>query len=221
MSSHIRIVLVDDHDMVRQGIRTYLLTEADIEVVGEANTGEAAVELVERLQPDLVLMDLLMPGMDGVAATRAVLKARPQTKVLVLTSFVQDDKVLPALEAGASGYLLKTVLGDELVRSIRKVCAGDTVLEPVVAAKMLAALQKPKEQELGWLDALTEREQDVLRLLAQGLTNQAIGEQLFIGIKTVKTHVSNILAKLGVEDRTQAAIYALKNGLLEADEKKE
>lgn len=221
MGTHIRIVLVDDHDMVRQGIRTYLLTEADIEVVGEASSGAGAAELVQELEPDLVLMDLVMPGMDGVAATRDVLRVRPETKVLVLTSFVEDDKVLPALEAGASGYLLKTVLGDELVGAIRKVYAGETVLEPAAAAKMLAALQKPKGQEAGKFDALTEREQDVLRLLAQGLTNQAIGETLYIGIKTVKTHVSNILAKLGVEDRTQAAIFALKNGLVEADAKKE
>jgi NarL family two-component system response regulator LiaR len=220
MANRIRIVLVDDHDMVRLGIRTYLLTEQDIEVVGEAGSGEQAVQLVQELKPDLVLMDLVMPGMDGVAATRAVLKAEPKTKVLVLTSFVEDDKVLPALEAGASGYLLKTVLGDELVRSIRKVCAGETVLEPQAAAKMLAALQKPKREERK-LDALTEREQEVLRLIAQGKTNQQIGEELFIGIKTVKTHVSNILSKLCVEDRTQAAIYALKNGFVEVSGQKE
>ncbi|MFD2172057.1 response regulator [Tumebacillus lipolyticus] len=221
MEKRIRILLVDDHDMVRQGIRTYLLTELDIEVIGEANSGERAVEQVLALKPDLVLMDLVMPGMDGIMATREVLRACPATKVLVLTSFVEDDKVMPALEAGASGYLLKTVLGAELVASIRKVWAGETVLEPQVATKMLAALQKPKVQAETLFDTLTEREGEVLRLLAKGLTNQQIGEALFIGIKTVKTHVSNILAKLGVEDRTQAAIYALKHRFVELGNKKE
>jgi len=207
----IRIMLVDDHDMVRLGVKTYLLTEDDLEVVGEASSGEEAVRLVGDLQPDIVLMDLVMAGMDGVAATREVLQVLPTTKVLVVTSFLEDDKVLPALEAGAAGYLLKTVLGDELVRTIRRIVAGETVLEPQVAAKVVASLQKPKPQG-PTLDSLTEREVDVLRLLTEGMTNQQIGETLYIGIKTVKTHVSNILAKLGVEDRTQAAILAIKNG---------
>jgi two-component system, NarL family, response regulator LiaR len=216
----VKILLVDDHDMVRLGIRTYLMTEPDLVVIGEANSGEKAVEMVKELEPDLVLMDLVMCGMDGVAATREVLAVRPETKVLVLTSFLEDDKVLPALEAGASGYLLKTVLGDELVRSIRKVVGGETVLEPQVAAKVVAALQKPKKEMLS-VDTLTERERDVLHLLADGMSNQQIGETLFIGIKTVKTHVSNILAKLNVEDRTQAAVLALKNGWIDAAGKKE
>jgi NarL family two-component system response regulator LiaR len=220
MDQGVKILLVDDHDMVRLGIRTYLMTEPDLVVIGEANSGERAVELVKELQPDLVLMDLVMGGMDGVAATREVLSVRPETKVLVLTSFLEDDKVLPALEAGASGYLLKTVLGDELVRSIRKVVGGETVLEPQVAAKVVAALQKPKKETLS-VDTLTERERDVLRLLAEGMSNQQIGEALFIGIKTVKTHVSNILAKLNVEDRTQAAVLALKNGWIDESQKKE
>lgn len=211
MGKNIRILLVDDHDMVRLGVKTYLMTEPDIEVVGEANSGELAVQVVQELRPDIVLMDLVMGGMDGVAATREVLKACPQTKVLVLTSFLEDDKVLPALEAGASGYLLKTVLGDELSRSIRKVVGGETVLEPQVAAKVVANLQKPKKATVS-RDMLTEREMDVLRLIAQGMSNQQIGESLFIGIKTVKTHVSNVLAKLQVDDRTQAAILAIKNG---------
>lgn len=220
MSNHIRVLLVDDHDMVRLGIRTYLMTEEEIEVVGEANSGEQAVTMVGELQPDVILMDLVMGGMDGVAATREVLKVHPSAKVLVLTSFLEDTKVFPALEAGASGYLLKTVLGDELVRSIRSVARGETVLEPQVAAKVVAALQKPKTQTLS-IDVLTERELDVLRLLADGLSNQQIGEKLFIGIKTVKTHVSNILAKLQVEDRTQAAVLAHKNGWVDAGAKKE
>jgi NarL family two-component system response regulator LiaR len=207
----IRILLVDDHEMVRMGVRTYLMTEPDLEVVGEAGSGERAVELARELRPDIVLMDLVMGGMDGVEATRGVLTVSPQSKVLVVTSFLEDEKVMPALEAGASGYLLKTVLGDELVRSIRKVVQGETVLEPQVAAKVVANLQKPK-RETSPLASLTEREVEVLRLIAEGMTNQQIGETLFIGIKTVKTHVSNILAKLGVEDRTQAAVLALKNG---------
>lgn len=211
MGKNIRILLVDDHDMVRLGVKTYLMTEPDIEVAGEANSGELAVQVVQELRPDIVLMDLVMGGMDGVAATREVLKVCPQTKVLVLTSFLEDEKVLPALEAGASGYLLKTVLGDELTRSIRKVVGGETVLEPQVAAKVVANLQKPKKETVS-RDVLTEREMDVLRLIAQGMSNQQIGETLFIGIKTVKTHVSNVLAKLQVDDRTQAAILAIKNG---------
>lgn len=210
----IRILLVDDHEMVRMGVRTYLLTEPDLEVVGEADSGERAVQLAAELKPDVILMDLVMSGMDGVAATREVLKTVPEAKVLVVTSYLEDEKIMPALEAGAKGYLLKTVLGDELAGFIRKVHNGETVLEPQVAAKVVAALQKPK-QEPAPVDALTEREMDVLRLLADGYNNQQIGDTLYIGIKTVKTHVSNILAKLGVEDRTQAAVYALKNGLVE------
>lgn len=217
--SSIRVLLVDDHDMVRLGVRTYLMTEPDLEIVGEANSGERGVELVRELEPDVVLMDLVMGGIDGVQATREVLAVRPQTKVLVLTSFLEDEKVLPALEAGASGYLLKTVLGDELAVSIRKVYGGETILEPQVAAKVVANLQKPKSQVTP-AETLTEREMDVLRLIGKGMTNQQIGETLFIGIKTVKTHVSNILAKLGVEDRTQAAILALRNGWVDADQKK-
>ncbi|MGZ4032632.1 MAG: response regulator [Tumebacillaceae bacterium] len=215
----IRVLLVDDHDMVRLGIRTYLMTEPEIEVVGEANSGEQAVEVVKDLQPDVVLMDLVMSGMDGVAATREVLKIHPTAKVLVLTSFLEDTKVFPALEAGASGYILKTVLGDELVQSIRSVYKGETVLEPQVATRVVAALQKPKTPAVS-VDVLTEREMDVLHLLADGMTNQQIGEKLFIGIKTVKTHVSNILAKLGVEDRTQAAVMAHKNGWVDSNVKK-
>jgi two-component system, NarL family, response regulator LiaR len=220
VGTNIRILLVDDHDMVRLGVKTYLMTEPDIEVVGEANSGEQAVQVVTELRPDIVLMDLVMGGMDGVAATREVLKVCPETKVLVLTSFLEDEKVLPALEAGASGYLLKTVLGDELTRSIRKVVGGETVLEPQVAAKVVANLQKPKIAAVS-RDVLTEREMDVLRLIAQGMSNQQIGEALFIGIKTVKTHVSNVLAKLQVEDRTQAAILAIKNGWVDEQGKKE
>lgn len=216
----IRVLIVDDHEMVRLGVRTYLLTEPDVEVVGEVASGELAAAKAAELAPDVVLMDLVMPGMDGVAATREVLARVPGTKVLVLTSFLEDDKVLPALEAGAKGYLLKTVLGDELAKAIRRVVSGETVLEPQVAARVVAALQKPKHDAPS-MEMLTERERDVLRLMAEGLSNQAIGEQLFIGIKTVKTHVSNILAKLQVEDRTQAALLAVKNGWVDGGRKKE
>ncbi|PWK05955.1 response regulator [Tumebacillus permanentifrigoris] len=217
--SNIRVLLVDDHDMVRLGVRTYLLTEPDVEIVGEANSGELGVELVQQVKPDVVLMDLVMGGIDGVQATREVLAVYPQTKVLVLTSYLEDEKVLPALEAGASGYLLKTVLGDELAIAIRKVFHGETVLEPQVAAKVVANLQKPKPVA-PVTDLLTEREMDVLRLIGQGMTNQQIGETLYIGIKTVKTHVSNILAKLSVEDRTQAAILAIRKGWVDGESKK-
>lgn len=216
----IRVMIVDDHEMVRLGVRTYLLTEPDVEVVGEAASGELAARKAAEVAPDVVLMDLVMPGMDGVAATREVLAKVPGTKVLVLTSYLEDEKVLPALEAGASGYLLKTVLGDELAKAIRRVVSGETVLEPQVAARVVAALQKPKSTGPS-VELLTERERDVLGLMAEGLSNQAIGEQLFIGIKTVKTHVSNILAKLEVEDRTQAALLAVKNGWVDGGRKKE
>jgi NarL family two-component system response regulator LiaR len=205
--------------MVRLGVRTYLMTEPDVEIVGEANSGERGVEIAQQVAPDVVLMDLVMGGIDGVQATREVLAVCPEAKVLVLTSFLEDEKVLPALEAGASGYLLKTVLGDELAVAIRKVYRGETVLEPQVAAKVVANLQKPKTPAPA-AELLTEREMDVLKLIGQGMTNQQIGETLFIGIKTVKTHVSNILAKLGVEDRTQAAILAIRKGWVDGESKK-
>jgi len=208
----IRVILVDDHEMVRMGLAAYLSTEDDIEVVGEAANGEEGARLAAQLQPDVVLMDLVMEGMDGVEATRRIREVCPSAKVIVLTSFLDDEKVYPVIEAGAFSYLLKTSRAAEIVRAIRAAVAGEPVLESRVASKIMARFreeQKPLPHE-----QLTPRELEVLKLIGQGLSNQEIADKLFIGIKTVKTHVSNILSKLQVEDRTQAAIYVHTHKLL-------
>jgi len=207
----IRVLLVDDHEMVRMGLASYLSTEDDIEVVGEASSGEEGVRLVEEMQPDVVLMDLVMEGMGGIEATRKVREVLPQTKVIVLTSFIDDEKVYPVIEAGAFSYLLKTSRASEIVKAIRSAVDGEPVLESRVASKIMARFrtgaQTPAHQQL------TPRELEVLLLIGQGKSNQEIADELIIGIKTVKTHVSNVLSKLGVEDRTQAAIYVHKHQL--------
>ncbi|QOS97640.1 response regulator transcription factor [Brevibacterium sp. JNUCC-42] len=207
----IRVLLVDDHEMVRMGLASYLSTEDDIEVVGEASSGEEGVRLVEEMQPDVVLMDLVMEGMGGIEATRKVREVLPHTKVIVLTSFIDDEKVYPVIEAGAFSYLLKTSRASEIVKAIRAAVEGEPVLESQVASKIMARFrtgaQTPAHQQL------TPRELEVLLLIGQGKSNQEIADELIIGIKTVKTHVSNVLSKLGVEDRTQAAIYVHKHQL--------
>lgn len=207
----IRVLLVDDHEMVRMGLASYLSTEDDIEVVGEASSGEEGVRLVEEMQPDVVLMDLVMEGMGGIEATRKVREVLPHTKVIVLTSFIDDEKVYPVIEAGAFSYLLKTSRASEIVKAIRAAVEGEPVLESQVASKIMARFrtgaQTPVHQQL------TPRELEVLLLIGQGKSNQEIADELIIGIKTVKTHVSNVLSKLGVEDRTQAAIYVHKHQL--------
>ncbi|QDX92623.1 DNA-binding response regulator [Brevibacillus laterosporus] len=207
----IRVLLVDDHEMVRMGLASYLSTEDDIEVVGEASSGEDGVRLVEEMQPDVVLMDLVMEGMGGIEATRKVREVLPHTKVIVLTSFIDDEKVYPVIEAGAFSYLLKTSRASEIVKAIRAAVEGEPVLESQVASKIMARFrtgaQTPAHQQL------TPRELEVLLLIGQGKSNQEIADELIIGIKTVKTHVSNVLSKLGVEDRTQAAIYVHKHQL--------
>jgi len=212
MTRPIKVLLVDDHEMVRIGLSAVLSTEEDLEVVGEAAGGADAIRLAQAYKPDVILMDLVMDGMDGVETTRRIMEMLPDTKVIVLTSYVNDDKLYPVIEAGAFSYLLKTSRAAEIADAIRAAARGQSVLEPQVAAKMMNRLRQPKRQAAVH-EELTEREMEVLRLIAQGKSNQEIADELFIGVKTVKFHVTNLLAKLGLEDRTQAAIYALKNGL--------
>lgn len=209
----IRVLLVDDHEMVRMGLAAYLSTEEDIEVVAEASSGEEGVKLAKQLLPDVILMDLVMDGIGGVEATRRIRESCPQSKVIVLTSFIDDEKVYPVIEAGAFSYLLKTSRAQEIARAIRSAAAGEPVLESRVAGKIMARFRQG--QETAPHEQLTPRELEVLKLIGQGKSNQEIADDLIIGIKTVKTHVSNILSKLGVEDRTQAAIYVHKHRLNE------
>jgi NarL family two-component system response regulator LiaR len=219
-SQAIRVVIVDDHQVVRQGLRTFLDLQDDIVVVGEAGDGEAAVELVGRLTPDVVLMDILMPRMDGIEATRRLKAAWPEVGVIVLTSFAGDQQVLPALEAGASSYLLKDVTPEDLVEAVRAVHRGEPRLHPDALRKVMEAATGTRPAEAGRRpsppDDLTERELEVIRLVAQGRTNREIADTFVLSEKTVKTHISHVLAKLGLKDRTQLAIYAIRNGL--ADE---
>jgi two-component system, NarL family, response regulator LiaR len=209
----IRVAVVDDHEMVRKGIISYLITEPEIEVVGEANSGNNAVKLVLEKRPEVVLMDLLMENGTGIDATIEILKDFPECKIIIITSFYDDEQVFPAIEAGAFSYMLKTATAEEVVKAIRKAVAGEAVIEPKVANRMMNRL---RTQERKPHDDLTEREIEVLMCIGEGMTNQEISEELFIGIKTVKTHVSNILSKLEVADRTQAAVYANRNGIIKS-----
>jgi NarL family two-component system response regulator LiaR len=210
----IKVLLVDDHEMVRIGLAAVLSTEDDIEVVGEASNGAEGIRLAQEYKPDVVLMDLVMEGMDGIETTKQLLKLYPDCKVVVLTSFLDDEKMYPVIEAGAFSYLLKTSRAAEVAQAIRAAVKGQSILESQVASKIMNRFRQPKPVAPAH-DELTEREMEVLRLIASGRSNQDVADELFIGIKTVKFHVTNILAKLGVEDRTQAAIYAFKNGLAE------
>lgn len=208
----IRVLLVDDHEMVRLGVSSYLSIQSDIEVVGEAENGEEGYDKALDLRPDVILMDLVMEVMDGIESTKKILNDWPEAKILIVTSFIDDEKVYPAIEAGASGYLLKTSTAHEIANAIRATYKGERVLEPEVTTKMMEQLSNRNRHVLH--EELTNREQEILLLIAQGMSNQEIADELFITLKTVKTHVSNILAKLEVEDRTQAAIYAFKHGLI-------
>jgi DNA-binding NarL/FixJ family response regulator len=205
----IRILLVDDHSVVRQGLKMFLALDPELEVVGEATNGEEALRRAQTLQPDVVLMDLLMPVMDGIAATAAIRKAFPDTEVIALTSVLEDASVTGAVRAGAIGYLLKDTEADELVRAIKAAANGQVQLSPQALTRLMREVRAPESPE-----TLTERETDVLRLLAQGLANKEIAHTLHLGEKTIKTHVSNILSKLGVPSRTQAALYAVRIGLV-------
>lgn len=214
--SAIRVLIVDDHPIVRQGLRSWLASRDGIEVVGDAGDGESALPLVSGLRPDVVLMDLAMPGMGGLAAIRAVTDLGLGTRVLVLTSFSSQDQVIPAIQAGAAGYLLKDSAPEEVERAVRAVHHGEGRLDPSVAGLVMAQVANaaaPSPSPSDGLHLLTPRETEVLRLLAEGLSNRALAERLFVSEKTVKTHVSSILAKLGLADRTQAALYAVRHGL--------
>lgn len=214
----IRVLIVDDHQVVRYGLRTFLELQEDIELVGEAGDGISALELVKSLSPDVVLMDLVMPRLDGVEATRQVKATNPGIKVIVLTSFTEDEKVFPAIQAGASSYMLKDISPDNLVDTIRAVHRGEARLHPDITRKLLEQFTHPVSPvRSAQPDDLTEREIGVVRLVAQGRSNHEIAQELVISERTVKTHISNILSKLYLEDRTQLAIYAIKNGLADAD----
>ncbi|MGM0239207.1 response regulator [Enterococcus sp. AZ103] len=208
----IRVLLVDDHEMVRLGVSSYLSIQNDIEVVGEAENGEDGYLKAMDLRPDVILMDLVMEVMDGIESTKKILADWPEAKILIVTSFIDDEKVYPAIEAGASGYLLKTSTAHEIADAIRATFQGERVLEPEVTTKMMEQMSNRNRRFLH--QELTNREEEILMLISQGMSNQEIADELFITLKTVKTHVSNILAKLEVEDRTQAAIYAFKHGLI-------
>jgi NarL family two-component system response regulator LiaR len=212
MSEVIRVYVTDDHPIVRRGIKQLLDTEADIDVVGEATNGGEAVADMDELKPDIVLMDLVMPVMDGIEAIRQIKAGHPKIQILVLTSFATDDKVFPAIKAGALGYLIKDTGPDELVRAIRQVHQGQVTLHPSIAQKLLKELALSTEQPPS-PDPLTEREVEVLKLIARGLSNQEIADTLVVSIATVYTHVSKILDKLHLASRTQAALYALREGL--------
>lgn len=209
----IRVLLTDDHAIVRKGVRALLATERDIQVVGEACSGREAVAQAEALCPDVILMDLVMPELDGIEATCRIIAQQPGTHILILTSFAADEKVFPAIKAGALGYLLKDSGPEELVEAIRKVHRGEPSLEPSIARKVLLELSHPPKQQPLSTDPLTEREFDVLRLIAQGCSNKEIALKLSVSDLTVRTHVSNILAKLHLASRTQAALYALQKGI--------
>jgi NarL family two-component system response regulator LiaR len=209
----ISVIIVDDHAIVRQGLRTYLELQPDIEVLGEASNGSEAVALARETLPDIVLMDLVMPQGDGVEATRTITGLAPSTRVIVLTSFSEDEKVFASIKAGAQGYLMKDVLPTELVRAIRTVHRGEAQLDPEIARKLMQEFTNP--QPTTPKHDLTERELEVLRLIAQGKSNKDISEDLVLSEKTVKTHVSNILQKLHLSDRTQAAVYALRQKIVD------
>jgi NarL family two-component system response regulator LiaR len=217
MTKMIRVLIADDHAIVRKGLRALLATERDIEVIGEAEDGTQAVSQARALQPDVILMDLVMPKMDGIEATRQITELQSGAHILVLTSFAADDKVFPAIKAGALGYLLKDSGPDELVEAIHQVQRGEPSLEPSIARKVLHELSQPPKQP-PTVDPLTERELAVLRLIAQGKSNRDIAEQLVITEMTVRTHVSNVLSKLHLASRTQAALYALREGLASLDD---
>ena len=220
MTAIISIFVADDHPIVRRGIRDLLETEPDIAVIGEAANGREAVAGVSELKPDVVLMDLVMAPVDGIEATRQIKAQQPDVKILVLTSFATDDKVFPAIKAGALGYLIKDTAPEELVQAIRQVHQGQATLHPAIAQKLLAEIAAPADQE-PTPDPLTGREVEVLKLLAHGLTNQEIADKLVIGITTVYSHVSSILSKLHLATRTQAALYALREGYVPLYEQKD
>jgi len=211
LAEPIRVLVVDDHAVVREGLRSFLDLQEGIEVVGEADDGVAAVEAAEELKPDVVLMDLVMPRLDGVGAMRELRERVPGARVIALTSFFDENRLLPVLRAGAAGYLLKNAPPPELARAVRAAHAGEALLDPVVAARLVETLARDSEP----IDRLTPREREVLVLIGRGFPNKLIARELSLSEKTVKTHVGHVLAKLGVTDRTQAAVVAVRAGLVE------
>ena len=210
----IRVLIVDDHAVVRQGIRTFLETALDLEVIGAAEAGAQAVRLAEEFKPDVALVDMVMPGLDGVETTRAIRSASPQTQVIIFTSYHEDAHIFPAIRAGALSYLMKDAAPNEIAEAIRKAARGEAVLDSRVAARVVHEMQDPGREQVNAFALLSERELEVLRLVAMGSTNQEIAEKLVIGESTVKTHVGNILSKLNLSDRTQAAVYAWAAGIV-------
>ncbi len=218
MNDPITVLLVDDHHVVRQGVRALLGTQKDLSVVGEAGSGEEAVRLAAELVPDVILMDLVMPGsVDGVEATRRVKNISPRTQVVVLTSYHEDEHIFPAIRAGALSYVLKDIGPDALADVIRKAAKGEAVLHPQVAARVIYEVQGTRDMEPNPFTELSDREMEVLQLIAEGFSNALIAEKLVISEKTVKGHVSNILGKLHLGDRTQAAVYAWREGIVRRD----
>ncbi len=217
MSDPITVLLVDDHEMVRRGVRDFLETQGDITVVAEAGSGEEAVRLAAEHAPDVALMDLIMPGMDGVEATRRLTTQSPRTSVVMLTSYHDDEHVFPAIRAGALSYVLKEIGPGELAEAVRKAAAGEAVLHPRVAARVVRELHGARRDEPNAFRELSDRELAVLKLIADGLSNAEIATRLYVSEKTVKSHVSNILGKLHLADRTQAAVYAWRQGVVRRD----
>lgn len=214
MSDRISILIVDDHSVVRQGVRAFLEAQPDLSIAGEAESGEQAVQLAQELIPDVVLMDLLLPGIDGVEATRQIKRVSPRSQVIVLTSYYEDEHVFPALRAGAISYTLKDIRPAELAEIVRKAAQGESVLHPRVASRLIQEVRQAKRAVPAVFADLTERELEVLRMIAEGNSNASIAEQLVLSEKTVKGHVSNILGKLHMDDRTQAAVFAWQQGLM-------
>ena len=210
----ITILLVDDHALVRSGVRAYLETQPELEVVAEASSGEEAVQLAIEHAPDVVLMDLVIPGMDGVEATRRVREVSPRSQVVVLTSFHEDTNIFPAIKAGAISYLLKDIGPAELAEAIRAAARGEAILDPKVAVRLMQELRGNRTQAINPYTELSEREQEVLRLIAEGMSNAEMAKKLVLSEKTVKSHVSNILNKLHLADRTQAAVFAWREGVV-------
>lgn len=217
MSEPITVLIVDDHEVVRKGIRGYLETIPDYEVIGEAESGEQAVELVKKLIPDVILMDLILPGMDGVETTRIVKSISPRTQIVVLTSYDDDSLIFPALKAGAISYILKDMKMNKLAEAITKAHNGEVILHPKVATRVLQNIRRDSQQEEMFYTELTEREMDVLKLIANGYSNHQIAGELVISENTVKGHVSNILSKLHLADRTQAAVFAWQQGIVKRE----
>jgi NarL family two-component system response regulator LiaR len=214
MNGPISVLIVDDHEIVRRGIRDFLETQADFSVIGEAGSGEQAIQMTLDLVPDIVLMDLILPGLDGIESTRRIKSLSPRTQIVVLTSFHEDEHIFPALKAGATAYILKDIRMDQLAEALHKAVNGEVTLHPRVAARVLQNIRGEHDETLNPFTELTERELDVLKLLANGLSNSRIAEQLFISENTVKGHISNILSKLHLADRTQAAAFAWREGIV-------